>query len=373
MPFIAASLAGVTITLITRVTANAFWGDVPSLGDVGIFERVMRACYTIVHYLKVAIWPLHLTPFPTQLDDFSPFGVRALISIFVLIAVTGLCWWQRTRHGGALLLWTIYLALLAPMLGFTEKFYYTSDRYTYLPAMTASVAVAALLALSGRRFNWLIGAPTALAILALLAMSSLQLRVWRDSPSLFARAATASSSSRLSGEVFQRWATFHTARGNTAAAEAVLARAEHHGLHPAARAVIVANIEQAREESRSGSAPLVSRIHAELAKQLAKDGRHREAEEHFVAAVVIAPRSASLRYNQAMHAAAQGDARRALELLLVALSHADGSISLTAQRQAWSLIAQAFAHAGEPTLARAAEKRLAETIKSPANDANPRE
>jgi tetratricopeptide (TPR) repeat protein len=357
LPFIAASLAGVTITLIARLTANAFWGHAPTLADVEAFERIMRGCYTIAHYIKVTLWPLNLTPFPTQLDQFSPFEMRALVSAFLLLAITWLCWWRRARHGGALLLWMIYLALLGPMLGFTEKLYYPSDRYMYLPAMTASVAVAALLAASRHRLAWLIGVPAGLAILVLLATSPVQLRVWRDSPSLFARAASAAANSRLSSDVFQRWATFHTARGNIAAAEAVLAAAERQGVPPAASAVIVANIEQARAESRSGAVPLVARIHTDVAKQLARDGRHREAAEHFAAAVAITPQSASLRYNQAMHAAGQGDARRALGLLLVALAHADGSISPTAQRHAWSLIAIAFAQSGETTLARAAEKR----------------
>jgi tetratricopeptide (TPR) repeat protein len=317
----------------------------------------MRGCYTAVHYVKVTLWPRQLTPFPVQLDQFSPFEPRALLGVIGLIGVTWLCWWQRARHGGVLLLWIIYLALLGPMLGFTEKSYHPSDRYTYLPAMTASVAVAALLASSRRRSAWFIGAPATVVILVLLAMSSVQLRIWRDSPSLFARAAAAAANSRLSSEVFQRWATFHTARGNIPAAEAVLAHAEQHGLLPTTRNVIVANIEEAQAESRAGAAPLVARLHVDLARRFAREGRHREAGEHFAAAAGIAPRSASIRYNQAMHAAAQGNARRALELLLVALSHDDGSITPTAQRQAWSLIAQSFAHAGEPALARAAERR----------------
>jgi protein O-mannosyl-transferase len=357
VPFALVAVVITTITIVARLAAGMFWGIAPSPGDVGVLERSMRACYAIVHYILTTCWPSNLTPLPTDLEGFSPTGVGAVLAGLAFIGITSLLVWQSTRRPGALLLWLLYIALLVPMLGFTEKHYYASDRYTYMSAMAASVAVAVLLASSLRRFRWLIGVPTAVAGFALIGLNSLQLRVWRDSASLFAHSAAAAADSRLASDVFQRWATFHTARGNIFAAEAVLARAEGQQLHPAARTLITANIKEARQQFRSGTAPLVARIHTDLARKLAQDSRHREAAEHFAMAVAIAPGLPSLRCNQAMHAAAQGNARRALELLLVVLSHADATISASSQRQAWALIAHAFAQSDEPALARAAERR----------------
>ena len=357
LPFLTASLAGMMITVIARLTATGIWTQAPTLDDVGIIHRLTRGGYSVIHYFQVTLWPLNLTTFPTQLYDFYAYGSRALLSASALLGITWLCWRHRTRHGGALLLWIIFLALIAPMLGFTEKIYHPSDRYTYLPAMTAGVAVAALLATCAHRSNWVIGITTALALFALMTSSSSQLRIWRDSPSLFARSAAAAANSPLASDVYHRWAIFHSARGNVPGAKAVLAWAEHRGLHPAIRQLMVGNIEQAELEIRAGTLPLVARIHTELARQLAMDGRNREAEEQFATAVAVVPHSALLRFNQAMHAALQGNPRRALELLHVALARPDGTVSPTAQRQAWSMIAQAFANAGEPTLARAAERR----------------
>jgi protein O-mannosyl-transferase len=357
IPFILSALAVTAVTFFSRVTASSFWPEAPSLNDLSFADRLMRGCYGVVYYLWKTIWPTDLTPLPPRLGAIASYWVLAVLGAMFVCALTILVWKTRRRWPAALPLWGCYVILFAPMLGFTDQSFYLSERYSYLPAMTVSLALAAGMASLPPPFfrPAVIAAIATVAILAFL--SSAQLAVWQNSSTLFARAVERAESPQLRDDVYQRCANFYAFRGNVAAAAAVLDGAEEQGVSPSVLNEMRANLAQSTNELYRGTAPLVARIHEALAIRLARQDRMCEADKHFAEALALAPHAANLRYNHSLFAAGRGDARTALHSLLIAISHSDVSISVPAQQNAWSLVALAFERNNEVGLARHAMKR----------------
>src|SRR5690606_27197175 len=117
---------------------------------------------------------------------------------------------------------------------------------------------------------------TAAGLATLSILTSIQLRVWRDSTTLFARCVELSTDDKLTDDALFRWANFHSFRGNVPAAMGVLARADRSGAGAGVRAQMEANLAQAADEFRLGAPPLVARIHQGIAIRLAREGRSRE-------------------------------------------------------------------------------------------------
>src|SRR5690606_24664605 len=109
----------------------------------------------------------------------------------------------------------------------------------------ASIALAAGLIVLSQRVTHAASVAVVLGVTALATLFVLQLRVWRDSTTLFVRCIELSSDDLLTNDVFLRWANFHSFRGNLSAAKAVLALAERRRAGTRVRAEIGTNISQA--------------------------------------------------------------------------------------------------------------------------------
>jgi Tfp pilus assembly protein PilF len=182
VPFALVAGAVLAISLLARWRAAGLWEPVPSLEEVGLGTRVMRAFYLWGYFVWKPLVPFGLAPVYTTLVWFDPRSAAFVLSVAGVTLATVLLWWRRQASPGAWWLWVCHLVLLVPVLGLTERVHYPSDRYGYLPGMLGAVALAGVV----RQIRPVVAVAAALpALTAVAALSVAQIGIWRDSESLF--------------------------------------------------------------------------------------------------------------------------------------------------------------------------------------------
>jgi len=183
------------------IAVNRATGNLSSMEQVGIVDRVAISAYSLVFYLGKTLLPLGLSPMyelPPMLEAWRwPFvGAMLLVVAITVVALA------RARRWPALLAaWAAYAVMLFPVSGlFQNGFQIAADRYTYLPclpwALLAGAGITRLVAEDGlaRRARAAL-AVTALVLVVLGALSWQQTRVWHDTESLWRRALAVAPSS----------------------------------------------------------------------------------------------------------------------------------------------------------------------------------
>lgn len=166
-------------------------------------SRLAQAAFGVHFPLLKSLWPKEFTPYyPLPLRfhfyDWPYLGwlISALFLCFFLLHFRKK--WPAPFH-----LWLSYCALLFPTLGFlrySEQL--SADRYTYLPCMLLSVAVAQVFlwlfrALEHRGLSWAkpgVGVLLATPLVFLMIESNQLVAAWHDSISLWAHALKNGSS-----------------------------------------------------------------------------------------------------------------------------------------------------------------------------------
>src|SRR6185369_17231531 len=129
-----------------------------TLAQHGIPGRIGQAFYVLTFHLVKTVVPVGLSPL-YQLPvgwQFMRGDVFASIAFVAAAAVT--LWMLRHRVPGLLTAAAVYVALLAPVLGFAQAGpHITADRYSYLATLGWAVVVSGgvlsldLAARAGRR------------------------------------------------------------------------------------------------------------------------------------------------------------------------------------------------------------------------------
>jgi tetratricopeptide (TPR) repeat protein len=163
----------------------------PGLADVPWSYRLQSALSAPFVYMWHTLAPVALTPLDVL--PLTPSGDPGVIggALTGLLLVTSLAFTYRDRWPAVLAGWTSYLALLAPAVGLVPSgLQATADRYTYLPGIVLSMAVAAAgmrwaaTAITRRRVAM---AGALMAVTAHAVLSRETLRHWSDSVALWAR------------------------------------------------------------------------------------------------------------------------------------------------------------------------------------------
>ena len=157
--------------------------------------RMAMAAYSFWFYPSTWVWPVGLSPMyelPTRIDPFSP---RFVLPVLGLVAVTTLLVLLRKRWPGGLAAWVYSALMLLPISGVVHAgLQLAHDRYSYLSglgfALLAGGAIAWILrATADRRVSRPVAAgtlaATALVVMALGIGTWQQIRVWRDSETLW--------------------------------------------------------------------------------------------------------------------------------------------------------------------------------------------
>lgn len=190
LPFLVLSAASCVITYL----AQREQGAVVSLEESPLALRCGNAVVAYARYLLKMIWPFDLAvvyPLPRTLN-----GSQVALAGLVLLLISA---WvlKQGRRPHLLVGWLWYLGTLVPVIGLVQVGGQAmADRYTYFPL----TGIFVMLAWEGRA--WLVQrksrvplatAAAALALAGCLILTNLQVRYWRDTETLFARAIEVTS------------------------------------------------------------------------------------------------------------------------------------------------------------------------------------
>ncbi len=336
VPFFAAAGIGLAITLASRASAPASLGLGPlvTLETFDWFRAAMKAFYVWTYYVWRPLFPVNLSPVYTDLLDFDPWSPPFLGSAVIVVLVTTLAVRMRTKAPGVAAIWLSHLALLAPVLGVTERLAYPSDRYSYAQGICWAVVIAYLLrrvilsAPSLARTVAVVGA-SAVILGTLGFMARAQAAIWNDSVSLFTHIIGSLGDDTYRYNIYWRLGRHHMKRGDWAAAaegfnktlegiprhfEALRLRGvlELHGGQPMRAAADLATALEIRDDAE---------VRMQFALALALQGRTADAIEHLQQAVGLSPELFEARRHLAIALANAG--RRA-----EAVRHAEAALEL---------------------------------------------
>ncbi len=186
LPFLAlAALAGVA-----AVRAQAALGTLQSTTNYSLTVRVVNALVAYGRYLEKCFWPAKLAvfyPHPGALPLWQGALAGLLLAGFTGVAVTGA--WRRPWLPVG---WFWFLGILVPVIGLVQVGGQAmADRYSYVPLIGIFVMIvwgAAEIAAQRSHRAAVLGTLAIAALAACAILTSRQIRLWRDSPTLFTHA-----------------------------------------------------------------------------------------------------------------------------------------------------------------------------------------
>jgi Flp pilus assembly protein TadD len=189
LPLIGIAAASSVLTWL----AQSAGGATASPEVVPLGGRVANALVSYVLYLFRTVWPSGLAafyPHPVLAGDGIPAWEIAG-AVVLLVALTALAVRERSRRPYLLFGWLWFLGTLVPVIGLVQVGEQgLADRYTYLPLVGLSVAVAwGAAELLGRfRRPALAWGAAVIPLVALAGVARAQAATWRDSVALHGRA-----------------------------------------------------------------------------------------------------------------------------------------------------------------------------------------
>jgi tetratricopeptide (TPR) repeat protein len=203
VPLLTLSALASAWTMVFQAEGGAMgFGATLSLGD-----RLSTAIIGVPRYLASMVWPTDLAVLYPHPGHWPLWQVAAAAG-FVAV-VTAACWLARRRTPYLLVGWLWFLGMLLPVSGVVQVgFQSMADRYTYLPGIGITLAVAWLAAdvlrrrgagigdlpaatatpAAGRPPRWAGPALSGVAAVALGVATVRQQAYWADSFTLFNRA-----------------------------------------------------------------------------------------------------------------------------------------------------------------------------------------
>ena len=165
-------------------------GLYPASPPLGVVGRVLTASYTYWSNLRSLFWPRNLALiYPNVVAD--SLWIKGVMAGFFLTAVLIVLIWlvRRRRPVQFGLLW--FLVAIIPASQVLPNSVFRADRFLYLPLAGLSLAIGAAAAFHSRRrlAAVVIGLTGVAAIAGLIMAATGQIRVWRDSVTIFERCA----------------------------------------------------------------------------------------------------------------------------------------------------------------------------------------
>jgi tetratricopeptide (TPR) repeat protein len=351
---------------VAAVMAVAEWlsRDVTSLREIGIVARLAMTTTAPFVYLWRTLWPVALSPLYVRPIVPSSEWIPLTLALAGLVTITAFAWRVRRRWPIVGIAWISYLALLAPVAGFTPSgLQATADRYMYVPgvviAVVAGLAVGRAATARGLGVAAITTATTAVAALGVLTWT--QTRYWNSSTTLWTRAAEL--------DVRNDVATYNLAvalaesgRDDDAIAwyERTLALVPDHELAGHHLAILRATQAERRADQlatmgRAGEAiaeygralaldPRRSHARAARGMLMMKRGQFREAAAELELAIGAGVEDAEVHNGLAFALLQTGDARRAASVLKRAVASHPDSVNLKHN------LARLLATATDPTV-----------------------
>lgn len=288
VPFLAVAFLVLGATVWSRFHSGIYQPPV-GVDAFGFGSRWMQALYVWGYYVWKPWVPTGLSPVYPTLIRFEPLDWPFLCSAAGVGGVSLGLWLMRRRWPGALAVWIGYVAVLAPLVGWTEHPHFASDRYSYL------AGVAWVFALAGgiwwlycadaqsqpvpqaegsnpRSRGWMI-LPLGSAVALLLGgMTQKQISIWEDSVVLHRHIIEGLEGHPYRHKLWLVLGTIYQDRGEAANAELSF------------REVLAI-------------APDNADAHSNLADVLIDKDQFEEARGHYLEAIRIRPGHANARQN----------------------------------------------------------------------------
>jgi tetratricopeptide (TPR) repeat protein len=280
-PLFALSAAAAVVAYLVQRQGGA----VSSLSQIPLSLRLENAAVSYVTYIVQFFWPAKLAVFYA----FPPVvpAWQWIVAIFLLTAITI----AVAREPAVAVGWLWFLGTLVPVIGVVQiGLQSRADRYTYVPLIGLSIAVAWGFSSLVRRHRWL-AVPIAAWACAIFAATIVQAGTWRNSASLFEHALAATE-------------------GNYIAHNNLGAALRHAGR----RAEAVPHFEEAIRLR-----PQYPEAQNNLGEALLTAGRIEEALPHIAEALRLDPKLAEAHVNMGAIHSKQGQVDRAEAEYRVAL------------------------------------------------------
>jgi protein O-mannosyl-transferase len=335
-------------------------GSVVAVEAIPPGARAANAIVSYAAYIGKLVWPARLGVFYPHRESSLPMGqVVATAGVLVLVTAAALRAARRAPYLAVGWLW--YLGTLLPVIGIVQVGTQAmADRYTYVPAIGLFIALSwGAAALGAQRWPArALAVAAAAALMALAVRTSIQVRVWRDSLTLFASTTAAIPDSWVAhynlgnglmaaGRTAEAEAEFREtvrlqprfARGHNNLGDALDALGRHEEAVAAYREALRVNPDLAEALNNLGTSlaalgrledaeaslkealkrqPAFVEAYLNLGIVLRRLGRVGESSEMLSRAVLLRPDFDRLRFQRAITAVQAGDAetaRRDLEVL----------------------------------------------------------
>jgi tetratricopeptide (TPR) repeat protein len=195
-PLLLLSAASGAVTVLAQQQAGA----IRTFDALSLWARVENALVAYVGYMGKTLWPDNLAVFyPHPGSSLPPWQVAGAVlllgGITVLVALAG------NRRPYLFVGWSWYLVTLVPVIGLIQiGSQAVADRYTYVPLIGLFIMLAwgaAELTAGWRHQRAVLVVAAALLFPALMGITWLQVRVWRNSVTLFERALAVTTSNYI--------------------------------------------------------------------------------------------------------------------------------------------------------------------------------
>jgi tetratricopeptide (TPR) repeat protein len=390
------------------------WLEIGHLGagtdwDLTAAGRLIVAGRAAWFYTWKLLWPARLAFFYPRWE-IDPRDVLSYLWPLAAASVPVLLWAARARLGtGPVVGLLCYGALLAPVLGFIDVYFFThafvQDHFTYFASMALLPLVAAAATTAFRHRRIPARAGVALALLLLLALGALswrRARAFENWETLFRDSLATHPDSWGAHHNLGNWLAVRQGRaaeglGHLEQALRLYARAAERAGGPpeleharrlrlaglrysiAGALIQLGRLDEAAEhcEWMLREAPDSVRAHHRMAEARLKQGRMQEAADHLQQAVRAAPDSAELHADLARAHSMLGLQEQALADLQEALrlrpgyflaQHRLGLVLLASNRPADAVQAFEGAIAAEPTFAEA-QRGLSQALRALGDEA----
>jgi tetratricopeptide (TPR) repeat protein len=315
-------------------------GAVQALGTYSLAVRVENALVAYVAYIGKAFWPVGLSPYYPHPGDGIPLWKAAAAFAF-LAAATGVAVVLGRMDRSLRFVpvgWLWYVGTLVPVIGIVQVGQQAmADRYTYLPYIGLSIVVAFGALAVSKRVVALVAVGTVMA-LAMAALTNAQVRIWRDSVTLFEHATAVTEDNALA-HINLGVAYLNDGRFDDASRELERAIEIHPGSAEAYFSLASVRARQRRPEEalelyRAALRldPSSSATHGELGRFLLGRGDPGQALVHFREATALSPEDGDLLADQALALASQGRQEEADRLFREAAGRASDPARLNYNR-----------------------------------------
>jgi hypothetical protein len=193
VPLLAFAAAASAATIFAQTVTIA------TLDQLPLLPRLKNAAVSLIVYLRQMVWPADLAIFyPHPHDKLNIWLV--IVSTVLVVAITVLAFFVRRKRPYFFFGWFWFLVLIGPVLGiFQAGLQARADRFTYLPHIGITIALAWTIADSTQQWRHQRAILTSIAsviIAALMACAWKQTTYWRDSILVWERALAVTSNNQ---------------------------------------------------------------------------------------------------------------------------------------------------------------------------------